>query len=38
MSVAPDPLVICHAKINTNCIQKGKEKCVWGGKKSIISV
>jgi len=33
-----DPLVICHAKINSNCIHKDKEKFVWGGKKSVISV
>ena len=33
-----DPLVICHAKINSNCIHKGKEKFVWGGEKSVISV
>ena len=33
-----DPLVICLAKINSNCIHKGKEKCVWGGEKSVISV
>jgi len=23
-----DPLVICHAKVNSNCIHKGKEKSV----------
>jgi len=33
-----DPLVICHAKINSNWIYKGKEKFVWGGEKSVISV
>jgi len=33
-----DPLVICLAKINSNCIHEGKEKFVWGGEKSIISV
>jgi len=33
-----DPLVICHAKINSNCIHKGKEKFVWGGEKSVIYV
>jgi len=33
-----DPLVICLAKINSNYIHKGKEKFVWGGEKSIISV
>jgi len=33
-----DPLVICLAKSNSNCIHKTKEKCVWGGEKSIISV
>ena len=27
-----DPLVICHAKINSNCFHKGKEKFVWGGE------
>ena len=32
-----DPLVICQAKINSNCIHKGKEKIVWGGEKSVIS-
>jgi len=32
-----DPLVICHAKINSNCIHKGKEKFFWCGKKSVIS-
>jgi len=32
------PLVIYHAKINSNCIHKGKEKFVWGGEKSVISV
>jgi len=30
-------IVICHAKINSNCIHKGKEKFVWGGEKTIIS-
>jgi len=29
--------VICHAKINSNCINKGKEKFVWGGEKTVIS-
>jgi len=29
--------VICHAKINTNCIHIGKEKFVWGGEKPVIS-
>jgi len=33
-----DPLVICLAKFNSKCIHKGKEKIVWGGEKSIISV
>ena len=33
-----DPLVICHAKVNSNCIHKGKEKIVWGGEMSVISV
>ena len=33
-----DPLVICLAKINSNFIYKHKEKIVWGGEKSIISV
>jgi len=33
-----DRLVICHAKINSNCIHKDKEKFVLGGKKSVISV
>jgi len=28
-----DPLVICHAKINLNCIRKGKEKFVLGRRK-----
>ena len=27
-----DPLGICLAKINSNCIHKGKEKFVWGGE------
>jgi len=30
--------VICLAKINSNCIHKGKEEIVWGGEMSIISV
>jgi len=25
-----DPLVICHANINSNCIHKGKEKICLG--------
>ena len=33
-----DPRVICLAKINSNCICKGKEKYVWGGEMSVISV
>jgi len=33
-----DPLVICRAEINSNCIHKGKEIFVWGGEKSVISV
>ena len=28
-----DPLVICHAKIISNCIHKGKEKFVLGRRK-----
>ena len=32
-----DLLVICHAKINSECILKSKEKFL-GGEKSVISV
>ena len=28
-----DPLVICHAKINSNCIHKGKKKICLGRRK-----
>ena len=33
-----DSLVICPAKMNSNCLHKGKEKIVCGGEKSNISV
>ena len=37
--IGPWPLdPLCHAKINSNCIHKGKEKFVCGGEKSVISV
>ena len=32
-SLPLDPLVICHAKSNSNCIHKGKEKLGWGRRK-----
>jgi len=30
-------IVICHAKINSNCIHISEEKFVWGGEKPVIS-